>query len=243
MDHLLSRPGVVSATNKDSITLSRCVALFEVIKFNMGSWMISLFVGGLAYCVALQDYGWEFDRYPKSRDEWIQIALFSGPAVVLAMFAFVVPIILNPYVLGWPFHRQKKKPKRSLPSKPSSRRSMKTSNSGTTTKIKKDALGRPIVDINTFIDHAKELDREIERAQGKADVELGSLATRELGSPGTPSHKRIDKMKQEKRSKEDTLRQNATRTGGGGLYNIPENGPSNNNPRNGSSHRRGNTEV
>lgn len=36
MDHLLSRPGVVSATNKDSITVSRCSALYETIKFNIG---------------------------------------------------------------------------------------------------------------------------------------------------------------------------------------------------------------
>jgi hypothetical protein len=214
MDHLLSRPGVVSATNKDSITLSRCTALYEVIKFNQGSWMVAIFTGGLAYLVVLQSYDWDFSRYPDNRDDYIQIALFSGPAVLLSLLAFILPIIMNPYVLGWPFYRRKAPKKKPLLKSNSSRRTIKSSKDGQGgNRFKKDALGRPIVDINTMIDHHKELDREIERAQGKADVELGSLATREL-SPGSPGHKRIIALKTAKRGKENGLSQ--------ALAGIPE---------------------
>jgi O-antigen/teichoic acid export membrane protein len=111
MDHLLSRPGVVSATNKDSITISRCSAFYEMMKFNIGSWMIALVLGGLAYVVVLQSLGWKIDAIPETTDEWVQVALFSGPTILLSIFAFVVPIILNPYILGWPFYRRNKKPK------------------------------------------------------------------------------------------------------------------------------------
>jgi hypothetical protein len=184
MDHLLSRPGVVSATNKDSITVSRCSAFYEMMKFNMGSWTIALFLGGLAYAVALQGLDWEIDALPETRDNWIQVAMFSGPTVLLSIFAFVVPIILNPYILGWPFYRRGKNPtKKKEPVK------------GVTPK--KDLLGRKMVDVGTFIDKAKELDKEIERVQGKADVELGSLATHELRSTASPKRetaKRINAM-------------------------------------------------
>ena len=174
MDHLLSRPGVVSATNKDSITISRCSAYYEMMKFNIGSWMIALFLGGLAYAVVLESLGWKIDALPATTDDWVQVALFSGPTVVLSIFAFVVPIILNPYILGWPFYRRSKKPtKKQEPVKK--------------VTSKKDLLGRKMVDVGTFIDKAKELDKEIERVQGKADVELGSLATHELRSTTSPN--------------------------------------------------------
>jgi hypothetical protein len=64
MDHLLSRPGVVSTTNKDSITISRCSALYELMKFNIGSWMIALFLGGLVYAVVLESLDWKMDALP-----------------------------------------------------------------------------------------------------------------------------------------------------------------------------------
>jgi hypothetical protein len=173
MDHLLSRPGVVSATNKDSITVSRCSAFYEMMKFNMGSWTIAVVLGGLAYAVALQGLDWKIDAVPKTTDDWIQVAMFSGPTVVLSIFAFVVPIILNPYILGWPFYRRNKKAtKKQEPVKKVTQ--------------KKDPFGRNMVDVGTFIDKANELDKEIERVQGKDDVELGSLATHELRSTTSP---------------------------------------------------------
>jgi hypothetical protein len=169
MDHLLSRPGVVSATNKDSITISRCSAFYEMMKFNIGSWMIALILGGMAYAVVLESLGWKIDAIPASKDDWIQVAMFSGPAVVLSLFAVVVPIILNPYILGWPFYRRNKKPKQK-------KQPVKKVAS------KKDALGREMLNVGTFIEKTKELDREIERVQHKDNVELGSLATRDLSS-------------------------------------------------------------
>jgi hypothetical protein len=110
--------------------------------------------------------------------------MFSGPTILLSIFAFVVPIILNPYILGWPFYRRNKKaPKKQEPVK----------------KVtpKEDLLGQNMVDVGTFINKAKELDKEIERVQGKADVELGSLATHELRSSVSPKKqiaKRINAM-------------------------------------------------
>lgn len=101
------------------------------------------------------------------------IRLFVGPPVVLAIMAFVVPIILNPWILGWPFLRQPKKPKLPRPQSKSN------------VAPKKDALGREIVDIPTFMNAAKELNSEMERVQNRPNVELGSLATKEftVGSP------------------------------------------------------------
>lgn len=140
-------------------------------RFNSGSWMIAIIMGGLAYLTVLQEFGWDVTEYPTTKNEIIQHSLFAGPAALLAILAFIVPIILNPYILGWPFLRQKKEWKR--PQRATSTRT-----------IKKDALGREIVDIPTFMNAAKELDKEIERAQNKPDVELGSLATKEL--PNSP---------------------------------------------------------
>jgi hypothetical protein len=182
MDHLLSRPGVVSATNKDSITVSRCSAFYEMMKFNMGSWTIALFLGGLSYAVALEGLDWKIDALPETTDDWIRVALFSGPTVLLSIFAFVVPIILNPYILGWPFYRRNEEPKKK-------KEPVKKVSS------KKDFLGRDtMVDVGTFIDKAKELDNEIERVQGKADVELGSLATHELRSTSSPTRETFKRM-------------------------------------------------
>jgi hypothetical protein len=44
--------------NKDTITI-RCGAFYEMMKFNIGSWMIALFIGGLAYVVVLENLGWQ----------------------------------------------------------------------------------------------------------------------------------------------------------------------------------------
>jgi hypothetical protein len=153
------------------INISRCRAFYDMARFNSGSWMIAIIMGGLAYLTVLQEFGWDVTEYPTTKNEIIQHSLFAGPAALLAILAFIVPIILNPYILGWPFLRQKKEWKR--PQRATSTRT-----------IKKDALGREIVDIPTFMNAAKELDKEIERAQNKPDVELGSLATKEL--PNSP---------------------------------------------------------
>jgi hypothetical protein len=107
--------------------------------------------------------------------------MFAGPAFFLAVMAFIVPILLNPFILGWPFHRRPKTPKQPVPKKKKK-------------VVRKDALGR-VVDIRTFMDTAEELDQEMERVQGKPDVELGSLATKDVlshGSPGVTSLKKLE---------------------------------------------------
>jgi len=152
---------------------------------NFYSWMISFFLGSLAYCVVLEGLDWQYDALPETTDDWIQVALFSCPTLVLAVFGFIVPIILNPYIIGWPFyrHNKKKQPKK----KPAAKK----------VTMRKDAMGRDLVDIHTYMSKAKELDEEIERAQGKDDVELGSLKTHDLGSTASPkreSSKRVNPL-------------------------------------------------
>ena len=212
MDHLMSRPGIVGATNKDSISIGRCVALWDTIRFNSGSWLIALIMGGLAYCTIVQEYDWNIFKYPETKEDILQHALFAGPAAFLAFMAFFVPIILNPWILGWPFLRKKKLVKKKAPPLGSSRR----------LSVKKDPMGRPVarpqgrqmVDLPTLLDTTKQLDHEIERAKRKPDVELGSLATKELQSPRTlqsdPRRKRLDPatLAQQQRY-EERLRQDA----------------------------------
>ena len=180
MDHLMARPGIVSATNKDSITISRCTAFWEMVKFNSSSFALALIIGGLAYATVLQDQGWDYTKVP---DDIVKHALFAGPALFLMIMCFVVPVILNPYILGWPFLCRKKPPKKKAP-----KRKM----------VKKDSLGREIVDFNTFMKTAEELQEEIERVEGKPDVELGSLGTKDLRSYASPrmSKKNLDASQQ-----------------------------------------------
>lgn len=187
MDHLLARPGIVGATNKDSINISRCRAFCDMAKFNTGSWCLALLMGLLAYGTVLQelrkkdDWTWA-QWYPTEKDEIVSHAIFAGPAAFLALMCFIVPIILNPWILGWPFLRAPKSPPPVLPLPKSSR------------TVKKDALGRELVDIPTFMNATKRLDSEIVRTQRKPDVELGSLATKEFSSasPTQMDRKRID---------------------------------------------------
>jgi hypothetical protein len=114
MDHMLSKPGIVGATNKDSIDTNCCTALIDVIKFNMGSYRIALYMAGLAFCVLLQDVGWDitFPQLP-SIGAWI----FAGPTLYLVLMAFLVPILLNPYV--WPC---RPRPKKKTPVRKSTRK-------------------------------------------------------------------------------------------------------------------------
>jgi cellulose synthase/poly-beta-1,6-N-acetylglucosamine synthase-like glycosyltransferase len=178
MDHMLSRPNICSATNKDSIHISRCEAFWEMAKFNSGSWLIAITIGGLAYATVLQDQSWDVTSFPP-QSELIRHIFFAGPALFLAVMCFIVPIILNPHILGWPFLRKKPKQKSTNAGKEASR-----------LPVRKDALGREIVSIRTFMDKAKnQLEDEIERKQGGPDVEIGSLCTKDLGSPTTTTRK------------------------------------------------------
>mmetsp|Transcript_108151 Transcript_108151/g.161785 ORF Transcript_108151/g.161785 Transcript_108151/m.161785 type:complete len:975 (+) Transcript_108151:129-3053(+) len=171
MDHLLSKPGVVSATNKDSINISRCTALYDVIKFNSGSWLIALYLLCLAYATVLENEDWDYTSFP---EDYLYSFLFAGPPAFIAVCTFIVPLILNPFVLGWPFNpplcaKKKKQPDRSLPRSQSHRRTQP--NSG------------KVVGLDTFmtVDAARELNKEMGRVHKKPDVELGSLATHEFG--------------------------------------------------------------
>ena len=143
--------------------MSRCEAFWNMAKFNSGSWFLALSLLGLAWATVIEDYDWNYLAYPNTMDMIIKHAMFAGPAALLAIMAFLNPIMLNPYVLGWPFLRKgkaKKEPKKKR-------------------VLKKDPLGRPM-HLQAFMDRAEQLHSEIERVEDKPDVELGSLATREV---------------------------------------------------------------
>ena len=95
MDHMLAKPGVVGATNKDSIDISTCSCLWDIFNFNWGSYLIAVYEAGLAFCVLLEDIGWDitFRTFP-SFGAW----LYAGPAMYLAVMAWIVPVVMNPYV-------------------------------------------------------------------------------------------------------------------------------------------------
>ena len=159
MDHLLARPNICSATNKDSIKITRWIAFWDMVRFNIGSWGIALYMLGLSYLVFLHDADWKFDQWP---EELLGTILFAGPAAFLALSAFFVPIMLNPFILGWPFNPP-------LFGKKS------------VYKEKAQKEGAMNVDLNTFMEQAdSRLNKEIGRAENKPDVELGSLATNDF---------------------------------------------------------------
>jgi len=168
-------------------------------------------MAALAYCTIIQEYDWDIHSYPDTKDDIVQHALFTGPPAFLAIMAFLVPIVLNPWILGWPFLRKKKKVKQTanLPAN-SSRRN-----------VTKDALGREVVvSLPTLMDANKQLNKEIQRAHNKPDVELGSLQTKEFSavSPNTQGfndRKRLDaKTLAKQQQYEDRLRQEA-------MYSVP----------------------
>lgn len=166
MDHMLSKAGIVSATNKDSIKMSRCKALSSVIRFNSGSWILSILMIMLAYATVLDSEGWNFTSIPRITEGYLESSLlFAVPMALIAMMSFVVPIILNPYVLGWPFYRQNKSKVKELSRE----------------KSEKSIYGRKVA-IDQYIATTKQLNEEIERVEEKPDIELGSLATPNLGS-------------------------------------------------------------
>jgi hypothetical protein len=97
MDHLLSKPGIVSATNKDSIKITRCVALYDVVRFNSGSYLLSFYMLCLAYVSVLKDSNWHYDSMPP---DLLYSLLFAAPAAFMSVMAFIVPLILNPFVVS-----------------------------------------------------------------------------------------------------------------------------------------------
>lgn len=97
MDHLLSKPGIVSATNKDSIKITRRAALYDVLCFNSGSYLLSFYMLCLAYATVFKDADWEFDSMPP---DLLYSLLFAGPAAFMSVMAFIVPLILNPFVVS-----------------------------------------------------------------------------------------------------------------------------------------------
>ena len=180
MDHLLSRPNICGATNKDSILMSRCTAFYEMAKFNLGSWGIALFIGGLAYAVVAQDEGWKTDGVP---DDLLQHILFSGPAVFLSVMCFVSPIILNPFVLGWPFFCR--------PRNTNNKDGIMEYEAAPQEKAEPPIEGRgKVIGLGAFMDASKELDNEMGRIQNRPDLELGTirdLFSSDGSSPG-PVH-------------------------------------------------------
>jgi hypothetical protein len=109
MDHMLAKPGVVGATNKDSIDISTCSCLWDIFNFNWGSYLIAVYEAGLAFCVLLEDIDWDikFRTFP-SLGAW----LYAGPAIYLAIMAWIVPVLMNPYVCPCTRPKQKKIKKR-----------------------------------------------------------------------------------------------------------------------------------
>jgi hypothetical protein len=160
MDHLMSRPNICGATNKDSIKITRCIAFCDMVRFNTGSWAIAFYLLVLAYLTVLKDADWKFDQWP---NDMLGTFLFAGPAAFLALSAFYVPVILNPYILGWPFNPPLCGKKRQA-------------------EKKKNRGGKQVVDLGTFMAQTdSKLNKEIGRAENKPDVELGSLATNDFG--------------------------------------------------------------
>jgi hypothetical protein len=131
MDHLLAKPGIVGATNKDSININCCTAVSDVLKFNSGSYGIALYMAGLAFLVLLKDVDWDitFPELP-SIGAWI----FAGPTIYLVIMDVIVPFLLNPYV--WPC---RPRPKKKTPVRRSGRKgNTYTPNTGGTKKVSFD---------------------------------------------------------------------------------------------------------
>jgi cellulose synthase/poly-beta-1,6-N-acetylglucosamine synthase-like glycosyltransferase len=175
MDHMMSRTRICAATNKDAIAHSRCAAFGSMVEFNVGSWFLSLILGGLAYATVLQKMDWDPTVLPEG-DDLIKHAMFAGPPIFFAFLAFLVPIILNPYILGWPFVCRKKEAEPEYP-RP---------------QVKKDALGR-VVDIRTFMDASQKINKEMDRVNNRQDMELGTvrdLFSTDGSSPASPRSKK-----------------------------------------------------
>jgi hypothetical protein len=181
MDHLMSKASIISATNKDSIHTSRCTAFLEMIRFNAGSFLIAYYLLCLSYVTVLETMNWDFSAYPTG-DDLIVCALFAGPPALIAIFSVVVPIILNPYILGWPFYPP-------FGGCCGGKNNSEFAEEWKATPDKTPKSKNGLVDLHTFMSSSnsrpeQKLEKEIGRVQNKPDVELGSLATYEFAGHG-----------------------------------------------------------
>ncbi len=176
----MSKTAIVSATNKDSINIGRCTALYDVVRFNSGSWTLATYIILLSYAVWMEKVDWDYTAIPDYKNEdHFNALLFGAPATFMALMAFIIPIVMNPFVLGWPFNPplwccRPKKPVKKPIKMPASTRDLKS--------------GGKVVDLNTFMssDAAAKLEKEAGRVQHRPDVELGSLATNDFGDRAYP---------------------------------------------------------
>jgi len=174
MDHLLSRRTVVTATNKDSINIGRCRAFGDMVDFNCGSWLVSFTLAALAYATIVQENDWDITEYPDEHDEYLQHGLFAGPPIFLAIMSFIVPIILNPWVLGWPFLPKQKN------------------------KVQRKQLPQTLVgDLPTMIKQRKQAELEstiMETTKEEMEEDDDSFTTHDLRTQSSPhrSVRRID---------------------------------------------------
>jgi hypothetical protein len=228
MDHLLSKPGIVSATNKDSIKITRCVALYDVICFNSGSYLLSFYMLCLAYATVLKDTDWDYESMPP---DLLYSLLFAGPAAFMSVMAFIVPLLLNPFVVSADKVIWDSCPAMAIlmirssvwlilvfvsthlllqlgwPFNPPlcSRKKEPQDDDASVIRLhKRTPSGGKVVDLKTFmgatVDPAKELMMESGRVEGRPDVELGSLATNDFGSKYPISVASPDMTMERKRS-------------------------------------------
>jgi len=162
----------------------------DMVRFNTGSFLIAFYLLCLAYLTVLEDMDWDFTALPMGK-EIMMNALFAGPPALISIAAFTVPIILNPYILGWPFYppfggfcggRKNKDVAEDW-------KVDKTKKMGTNSSSSSN--GNKVVDLQTFMSSNAtnaelKLGKEIGRVQNKPDVELGSLATYEFGGSRYP---------------------------------------------------------
>merc|ERR1712150_65721 len=102
-DHLMSRSRICGATNKDALTITRCVALKDVASFNSGSWLIAFIMALVGVGIIWQDLEYTYDYEAIIAGEMIPslgALLFALPTIGMSFMAFCVPIFLNPYVTG-----------------------------------------------------------------------------------------------------------------------------------------------
>jgi hypothetical protein len=120
----------------------------------------------------LSQVDWDYTAIPEG-DNLTFLLVFLAPACLLSLMAFIIPVVLNPFILGWPFNpplcRKRQERHEESHHQPNSK----------------------TVDLHTFMNGPDgKLDREIGRAQQKPDVELGSLATNDFGGAMTAANPR-----------------------------------------------------
>jgi hypothetical protein len=106
MDHLLARYGIVVAgtfSKSKNFVVRKCKIISNLVLFNCGSWLIGFYLLWVIYTVVLEeeDWDWNFQNVPKN---WLYLTLFSAPPAFMSVLMGIIPLIFNPYLLGWPFH-------------------------------------------------------------------------------------------------------------------------------------------